>query len=90
LYFVLEDGLSKLVHLGYGLAAILGFIGVKLVLHWAHGIWPDTPEVPTLVSLGVIMGILALVTVTSLRASKRAELTTAAGQAKPERARARG
>jgi tellurite resistance protein TerC len=90
LYFVLEDGLSKLVHLGYGLAAILGFIGVKLVLHWAHGIWPNTPEVPTLASLGVIMGILALVTVTSLRASKRAELTTAAGQAEPERARARG
>ena len=40
LYFVLENALSKLVHLGYGLATILGFIGVKLVLHWAHGIWP--------------------------------------------------
>jgi hypothetical protein len=37
LYFVLEGALSKLVHLGYGLAAILGFIGTKLVLHWAHG-----------------------------------------------------
>ena len=47
LYFVLEGALSSLVHLGYGLAAILGFIGVKLVLHWAHGIWPRTPEVPT-------------------------------------------
>jgi TerC family integral membrane protein len=34
LYFVLEGALSKLVHLGFGLAAILGFIGVKLVLHW--------------------------------------------------------
>ena len=74
LYFVLEGALSKLVHLGYGLAAILGFIGVKLVLHWAHGIWPATPEVPTLASLGVIVGILAVVTVTSLRASRRAEL----------------
>ena len=90
LYFVLEGGLSKLVHLGYGLAAILGFIGVKLVLHWAHGNWPATPEVPTLASLGVIVGILALVTVTSLRASKRAELATAARQAEPERARAGG
>ena len=39
LYFVLQGALSKLVHLGYGLAAILAFIGVKLVLHWAHGIW---------------------------------------------------
>ena len=74
LYFVLEGALSKLVHLGYGLAAILGFIGVKLVLHWAHGIWPSTPEVPTLASLGVIVGILAVVTLTSLRASRRAEI----------------
>ncbi|MCW2614303.1 MAG: TerC family protein, partial [Frankiales bacterium] len=39
LYFVLQGALAKLVHLGYGLAAILGFIGVKLVLHWAHGVW---------------------------------------------------
>ena len=52
LYFVLQGALSKLVHLGYGLAAILGFIGVKLVLHWAHGIWTWVPELPTLASLG--------------------------------------
>lgn len=70
LYFVLQGALSKLVHLGYGLAAILGFIGVKLVLHWAHGIWPGVPEVPTLASLLVIVGVLALVTVTSLRATR--------------------
>lgn len=84
LYFVLEGALSKLVHLGYGLAAILGFIGVKLVLHWAHGVWPATPEVPTLASLGVIVGILAIVTATSLRASKRAELAGAADVDDPE------
>ena len=71
LYFVLQGALSKLVHLGYGLAAILGFIGVKLVLHWAHGIWPNVPEVPTLASLLVIVGVLALVTVTSLHATRR-------------------
>ncbi|MCZ2837215.1 TerC family protein [Modestobacter sp. VKM Ac-2985] len=70
LYFVLQGALSKLVHLGYGLAAILGFIGVKLVLHWAHGVWPETPEIPTLASLGVIVGILALVTATSLYATR--------------------
>jgi len=73
LYFVLAGLLSRLVHLGYGLAAILLFIGVKLVLHWAHGIWPGTPEVPTLASLGVIVGILAVVTVTSLVATRRPE-----------------
>ena len=69
LYFVLEGALSKLVHLGYGLAIILGFIGVKLVLHWAHGIWPATPTIPTLWSLAVIVAVLAVTTVTSLRAS---------------------
>ncbi|WP_240918058.1 TerC/Alx family metal homeostasis membrane protein [Phycicoccus sp. HDW14] len=73
LYFVLEGALGSLVHLGHGLAAILAFIGVKLVLHWAHGVWPSTPEVPTLASLGVIVGILATVTATSLVAKRRAE-----------------
>ena len=70
LYFVLQGALSKLVHLGYGLAAILAFIGVKLVLHWAHGVWDGVPEIPTLWSLGAIIGILALVTATSLRATR--------------------
>ena len=73
LYFVLEGALSKLVHLGYGLGLILAFIGVKLILHWAHGIWPGVPTVPTLASLGVIVGVLAVVTVTSLRASAAVE-----------------
>jgi TerC family integral membrane protein len=81
LYFVLEGALSKLVHLGYGLAAILGFIGVKLVLHWAHDIWTWVPEIPTLLSLGVIIAVLALTTVTSLAASRRAEETAAAADA---------
>ncbi len=78
LYFVLAGLLSKLVHLGYGLAAILLFIGVKLVLHWAHGLWPAVPEVPTLASLGVIVGILALVTATSLVAGRRTARARAA------------
>jgi TerC family integral membrane protein len=71
LYFLLANVLSRLVHLGYGLAAILAFIGVKLVLHWAHTVWPSAPEVPTPVSLAVIVGILVLVTVTSLLSTRR-------------------
>ncbi|WP_210439416.1 TerC family protein [Nocardioides xinjiangensis] len=71
LYFVLEGALSALVHLGYGLAAILGFIGAKLVLHWAHLVWPSVPDVPTLASLFVIVGILAVTVVSSLVASRR-------------------
>ncbi|MEV1147019.1 TerC family protein [Micromonospora sp. NPDC049799] len=70
LYFVLHAALSRLVHLSYGLAIILAFIGVKLGLHWAHGIWSGVPEIPTLASLGVIIGVLVIVTITSLRATR--------------------
>ncbi len=82
LYFVLAAALSKLVHLGYGLAAILGFIGIKLALHWAHFHWAAVPEIPTLASLAVIVAILATVTVTSLRATRhqtRTSLSEVAG-----------
>lgn len=72
LYFVLHTALAKLVHLNHGLALILAFIGVKLVLHWAHGIWPAVPQIPTPISLGVIVLILATVTLTSLRVSRGA------------------
>ncbi len=70
LYFLLAGALSRLVHLGYGLAAILAFIGAKLTLHWAHTVWPAVPEIPTLTSLAVIVAILALVTTTSLLATR--------------------
>jgi tellurite resistance protein TerC len=71
LYFVLRNVLDKLRHLSYGLATILAFIGVKLILHWAHGVWPSLPEVPTPLSLGVIALVLGTVTVTSLVANRR-------------------
>ena len=71
LYFVLEGALGALEHLSYGLAAILGFIGFKLVLHWAHLVWPSVPDVPTLMSLFVILGILGITITTSLVANKR-------------------
>ncbi len=70
LYFVLAGALGSLVHLGYGLAAILAFIGAKLVLHWAHGVWPWVPVVETGASLVVIVGILAIVVTTSLIATR--------------------
>lgn len=72
LYFVLHAALSRLVHLSYGLAVILGFIGVKLALHWAHGIWDGVPEIPTPISLAVIVVVLVVVTITSLRATRTA------------------
>jgi TerC family integral membrane protein len=76
LYFVLHTALAKLTHLNHGLSIILAFIGVKLVLHWAHGIWPAVPQIPTLLSLAVIVLILAIVTLTSLRARSGTEETT--------------
>ncbi|HET6478701.1 MAG TPA: TerC family protein [Actinoplanes sp.] len=71
LYFVLRNVLDRLRHLDYGLAIILAFIGAKLVLHWAHGVWPALPEVPTLASLGVIAVTLLTVTITSMAANQR-------------------
>lgn len=73
LYFVLHTALAKLRHLNHGLALILAFIGVKLVLHWAHETWPAVPEIPTPISLVVIVLVLTVVTLTSLRANRRAE-----------------
>ena len=67
------------MHLGYGLAAILAFIGVKLVLHWAHRRWESVPEIPTLASPGVIVGILA-VTVCTASSSPAAGRTPLSGR----------
>ena len=67
LFFLVKGLLDRLVYLSTGLSIILAFIGVKLVLHWAHvDINPSIPEVDTYVSLGVIVVILTVVTIASL------------------------
>lgn len=67
LFFLVQGLLDRLVYLSTGLAIILAFIGVKLILHWAHvDINPAVPEIPTLASLGVIVVILVITTVASL------------------------
>ena len=75
LYFLLDGLLDRLVYLKYGLAAILGFIGVKLILHALHentlpfingGEHVDVVEVPTFLSLGIIVGVLVVTIVASL------------------------
>jgi tellurite resistance protein TerC len=66
LYFLLKGLLDKLVYLSTGLSIILIFIGVKLVLTWAHETWPDTvPKIPTNVSLTFIIGVLLITGVAS-------------------------
>ena len=75
LYFLLGDLLKRLVYLSQGLAFILAFIGVKLVLHALHenelpfingGEHVPVPEIPTLLCLGVIIVTLIITTVASL------------------------
>jgi len=67
LFFLVKGLLDRLVYLSTGLAIILAFIGVKLILHWGHvDISPSVPEISTPVSLGVIAVVLTVVTVASL------------------------
>ncbi|RPE32156.1 TerC family protein [Kitasatospora cineracea] len=71
LYFLIGGLLKKLVHLSYGLSVILGFIGVKLVLHALHESGVHVPEISIPVSLAFIVLTLAVTTVTSLVAAKK-------------------
>jgi tellurite resistance protein TerC len=80
LYFLIGGLLRRLIYLSYGLAFLLGFIGVKLVLHALHEnelpfinggehvSW--APDISILVSLGVILGTLLVTTVASLVVSR--------------------
>ena len=71
LFFLVTGLLDRLVYLSAGLALILAFIGVKLILHWGHGLDPRVPEISTAVSLMVIGAALALTTAASLIKSRR-------------------
>ncbi len=87
LFFLVDGLLDRLVFLGYGLAAILGFIGLKLLVHALHtnelpfingGRHVDAvPEPSTAVSLGVIVVVLAITTVASLLRDRRARAARA-------------
>ncbi len=66
LFFLVKGLLDRLVYLSSGLALTLAFIGVKLVLHWGHGISDRVPEVGTNLSLVVIVAVLTVTTVASL------------------------
>jgi tellurite resistance protein TerC len=81
LYFLLGGLLKRLVYLSLGLAVILAFIGVKLVLEAVHeNQYPflghrepldSVPEIPTWLSLAVILGVLVVATVASLLKTRR-------------------
>ncbi len=81
LFFLVDGLLKRLVYLGYGLAVILAFIGVKLVLHALHTnsvSWINNgqpihwgPEISTATSLIFLVVTLTVTTVASLIATRR-------------------
>src|SRR5215217_5078765 len=92
LYFLIGGLLQRLVYLSLGLAFLLFFIGVKLVLHALHTnelpfvnggehvAW--APEIPIWLSLLVILGTLTVATVAtvaSLRATRRERASGSGG-----------
>ncbi|WP_204015599.1 TerC family protein [Sphaerimonospora thailandensis] len=79
LYFLLGGLLQRLVYLSYGLAVILGFIGIKLILQALHDSkvsW--APEVPIWVSLGVIGVVMSVTAVASLIKARNDKAVTPA------------
>jgi len=85
LYFLIDGLLDRLIYLKYGLAVILGFIGVKLILHALHentlpfingGRHVAVVEITTQLSLAVIVVSLAVTVVFSLLSPKGKVLTT--------------
>jgi tellurite resistance protein TerC len=84
LFFLLGNLLDRLVFLGLGLAAVLGFIGVKLILEAMHenslpflndGQPFDVPVISNWTSLAVIVGILTMTVVASLLHERRTDRT---------------
>ena len=61
LYFLLEGIVNKFVHLRYGLAVVLMFVGVKLLIEIFH------IKIPNLISLMVIILAIGISIYTSLR-----------------------
>jgi tellurite resistance protein TerC len=80
LYFLLGGLMNKLIYLTQGLAIILGFIGIKLIVEAIHGggthkiLGVEIPEISTQFSLIVIVGTLAITTIASLFVSSKSKV----------------
>jgi tellurite resistance protein TerC len=90
LFFLIDGLLDRLIYLSYGLAAILMFIGIKLILHALHennvpfingGEPVDVVEISTGLSLSVIIGVL-LFTVVASRISPKGRAQNAVANAR--------
>ena len=73
LYFLLQGLMDRLIHLSRGLAFILAFIGVKMVLHAIHSLGVHVPEISLELSLGVIITTLTVTAITSLYATRNVD-----------------
>ena len=71
LYFLLQGLMDRLIHLSRGLAFILAFIGIKMVLHALHEQGVHVPEVSLELSLAVIISTLTVTAITSLAATRK-------------------
>ena len=71
LYFLLQGLMDRLIYLSRGLAFILAFIGVKMILEALHGNGVHVPEISLELSLGVIISTLIIAGVTSLFATRK-------------------
>ena len=72
LYFLIGGLMQRLIYIGKGLSVILGFIGIKLFFHAFHAVdiheiaGIKIPDITITQSLSVIVGVLAIATVSSL------------------------
>ncbi|MEY2635208.1 MAG: inner membrane protein alx [Actinomycetota bacterium] len=79
LYFLLNTLIARLVHLARGLAIILAFIGIKLlIMGFEAATKTEILDINTFVSLGVIIVVLTVTTITSLYASRKESAITQA------------
>jgi tellurite resistance protein TerC len=80
LYFLLGGLMNKLIYLTQGLAIILGFIGIKLIVEAIHGggthkiLGVEIPVISTQFSLIVIVGTLVTTTIASLFVSSKSKV----------------
>jgi tellurite resistance protein TerC len=66
LYFLVAKMITRFVYLKSGLAIVLAFVGAKMLLR-------DVFEIPTLLSLGIVVGVLGAAIVISMIVTSRAD-----------------
>lgn len=72
LFFIVQGLINRLIYLSRGLAVVLAFIGVKLILEALHELWyPALPTVSTATSLLVIVGVLLTTAIASLTSGRK-------------------